>query len=110
MFNNYNMKLYPIWSNNSVVPMPYLEIKKQDWENLGLNHLKGEEKRKISRNIKAIKTGEFREPKKGEWYLSGAIVEAYRAPNDYPKNSKYHIAKLVLTETVTKTATKIVNK
>jgi hypothetical protein len=24
----------------------------------------------------------FRAPKKGEWYLSGAIVEAYQAPND----------------------------
>lgn len=23
-----------------------------------------------------------RAPKKGEWYLSGAIVEAYQAPND----------------------------
>ena len=25
---------------------------------------------------------EFRPPKKGEFYLSGAIVTAYRAPND----------------------------
>lgn len=25
---------------------------------------------------------DFRPPKKGEYYLSGAIVEAYRAPND----------------------------
>jgi hypothetical protein len=24
----------------------------------------------------------FRPPKKGEWYLSGAIVEAYQAPHD----------------------------
>lgn len=24
-------------------------------------------------------TGEFRPPRKGEWYLSGAIVEGYRA-------------------------------
>lgn len=24
----------------------------------------------------------YRAPKKGEWYLSGAIVMAYRAPND----------------------------
>ena len=24
----------------------------------------------------------FRPPNKGEWYLSGAIVEAYRAPSD----------------------------
>ena len=27
-------------------------------------------------------TGEFRAPKQGEFYLSGAIVTAYRAPND----------------------------
>ena len=27
-------------------------------------------------------SGETRPPRKGEWYLSGAIVEAYRAPND----------------------------
>ena len=27
-------------------------------------------------------TGEVRPPKKGEWYLSGAVVEAYRARND----------------------------
>lgn len=27
-------------------------------------------------------TGEFRPPKKGEFYLSGAIITAYRAPND----------------------------
>ena len=27
-------------------------------------------------------TGEFRAPRKGEYYLSGAIIMAYRAPND----------------------------
>ena len=26
--------------------------------------------------------GEFRPPRKGEWYLSGAIPAAYKAPND----------------------------
>lgn len=30
----------------------------------------------------AIKTGEFRPPKKGEYYLSGAFPVAYKAPND----------------------------
>lgn len=34
-------------------------------------------------------TGEFRAPRKGEWYLSGAIPEAYRAPNDL--STPYHI-------------------
>jgi hypothetical protein len=38
-------------------------------------------------------TGEFRSPRKGEYYLSGAIVEAYRAPNDL--NTPFWIAKFV---------------
>lgn len=41
---------------------------------------------------RAIWTGEFRPPKKGEWYLSGAIVEAYKAPNDL--DTPRHIAKI----------------
>jgi hypothetical protein len=31
----------------------------------------------------------FRPPKKGEFYLSGAIVQAYRAPNDL--STPYHV-------------------
>ena len=30
----------------------------------------------------AVATGEKRPPKAGEWFLSGAIVEAYKATND----------------------------
>ena len=41
----------------------------------------------------ATPTGEFRAPSKGEWYLSGAIVEAYQAYSDYAQ--PYHIARLV---------------
>ena len=37
--------------------------------------------------------GEFRPPKRGEYYLSGAIVEAYRAPNDL--STPYWIAEFV---------------
>lgn len=44
-------------------------------------------------NLRAVWTGEKRTPKKGEWYLSGAIVEAYKAPNDL--STVFHIAKLV---------------
>jgi hypothetical protein len=29
-------------------------------------------------------TGEFRKPKAGEFFLSGAIIGAYLAPNDLP--------------------------
>ena len=43
--------------------------------------------------VKAVATGEKRPPRAGEWYLSGAIVEAYRAPNDL--TTPYHIARLV---------------
>lgn len=38
-------------------------------------------------------TGEFRPPKKGEWYLSGAIPECYRAPNDLTQS--HYIVKIV---------------
>ncbi len=38
-------------------------------------------------------TGEFRQPRMGEWYISGAIPEGYQALNDLP--SKYHIGQLV---------------
>lgn len=36
-----------------------------------------------------IKTGEFREPRAGEYYLSGAIPAVYTAPNDL--STKFHI-------------------
>jgi hypothetical protein len=38
--------------------------------------------RKDTRDLRYKATGEFRPPKKGEFYLSGAIITAYRAPND----------------------------
>ncbi len=41
----------------------------------------------------AIKTDQFRCPKKGEYFLSGAIPMAYLAPNDL--TCKYWIAKIV---------------
>lgn len=44
--------------------------------------------------FRAVKTGEFRKPKKGEWYLSGAIPEAYQAINDY--DQEYYIARIVV--------------
>ncbi len=46
--------------------------------------------------IKAHLIGEFRPPKAGEYYLSGAIPAAYRAPDDFI--SPYHICKLVQTK------------
>jgi hypothetical protein len=40
-----------------------------------------------------VLTGEKREPKKDEWYLSGAIPEAYQAFNDL--SEKYLILRMV---------------
>ena len=34
------------------------------------------------RNLRWARVVGFRAPKKGEYYLGGAIIEAYRAPND----------------------------
>jgi hypothetical protein len=42
--------------------------------------------------VRAVKTGEFRPPKAGEWYLSGAIPEAYRAPNNL--STSFYIVRL----------------
>jgi hypothetical protein len=47
--------------------------------------------------ILARATGEKRPPLRGEWYLSGAIVEAYQAPGDLV--SDYLIAELIVVET-----------
>lgn len=52
-----------------------------------------------AKNVHAKRTGEKRCPKKGEWYLSGAYVAAYRAREDL--TSEYHIAVLVKTKTET---------
>jgi hypothetical protein len=43
--------------------------------------------------IMARWTGTTRPPRKGEWYLSGALIEAYRAPKDL--DASYPIAELV---------------
>ena len=43
---------------------------------------------------RAKATGEFRSPKKGEWYLSGAVIQAYRAPNNL--GIEFFIAQLTL--------------
>jgi len=43
--------------------------------------------------VRALWTGEKRPPRKGEWYLSGAIIAAYQAPNDLTLN--HCIAKIV---------------
>jgi len=54
---------------------------------------------RYSGKFRAVATGEKRPPSKGEWYLSGAIVTAYRAPNNL--STPFHIARLVRVETKT---------
>ena len=49
------------------------------------------------RDLRAVATGEFRAPRRGEWFLSGAIIEAYEAKNDL--TTPYHIARIVITTT-----------
>jgi hypothetical protein len=44
-------------------------------------------------DIRAVATGENRPPKAGEWYLSGAQIEAYRAIHDFTEPCR--IARLV---------------
>jgi hypothetical protein len=50
---------------------------------------------KTKHPVMAQYIGEKRPPKKGEWYLSGAIVEAYLSPG---LSTPYHIARLVKVE------------
>lgn len=41
----------------------------------------------------AVSAHSYRPPLRGEWYLSGAIIEAWLAPNDL--TASYPIARLV---------------
>jgi hypothetical protein len=45
--------------------------------------------------IRAEATGEFRVPNKGEWFLSGAEPEAYKAGHKHRMTTKFNIARLV---------------
>jgi hypothetical protein len=53
------------------------------------------------KHIAAVPACQFRPPRKGEWYLSGAIPMAYKAPNDL--DTSYAILYLARIETVTTT-------
>ena len=53
-----------------------------------------------SKANRAVRTGEFRRPRKGEWFLSGAIPTAYKAPNNL--STAYHIMQPVKAKPVTK--------
>lgn len=51
-------------------------------------------------DFRVLATGEFRPPRKGEWYLSGAIIESYQAKANLLQ--PYHIGRLVRGKTVTR--------
>ena len=46
--------------------------------------------------IQAVFKGEQRLPLKGEWYLLGPKITAYKAPNDL--STEHHMARLVITQ------------
>ena len=46
-------------------------------------------------------TGELRPPRAGEFYLSGAIPEGYRAPSDYAESAPFYILKPVRVSVIT---------
>ena len=62
----------------------------------GMNPL---DRMKFRSNLRAQRNGEFRPPRAGEWYISGAIPEAYYAHRDL--TTPYHIARLVRIQTRT---------
>jgi len=80
---------YPLKDRLSLQDLGSLGLK--PWNISGTSLMRGG-------RIMAILTGEKRSPKKGEWYLSGATPEAYKAPNDL--TAEYHILRLVKTRTV----------
>ena len=53
--------------------------------------------RETSTQIRAVYMGGGKRlPRKGEWYLSGAEIGAYRAESDLP--TQYYIARLIVVE------------
>jgi hypothetical protein len=59
----------------------------------GMAHLWGEAF-KDGLYPRCVRTDEFRAPKAGEWYLSGAFPVGYRAPNDL--STEFRIMRLVV--------------
>ena len=49
-------------------------------------------------DVQASRLGLFRPPRKGEWYLSGAVPEAYIATDDL--SEAYHIVSVCVTEKI----------
>jgi hypothetical protein len=88
-------KLYPVCDNVSLDELEALGFKKGETSGKRMASLG-----MPVTNVMAVRTGEYRNPLKGEWYLSGAIPSAYRAPNNFI--SAYYILKLVRVKTETR--------
>lgn len=88
-------KLYPVGDHLTFEERKDLAI---DFKEGRVFHTAGIHPDKVA----VISTGEYRCPKKGEWYISGAIPTGYRALNDFTgTNMKYHIGRLVKVKTTT---------
>ncbi len=79
-------------------------IPREDRERLGVPHLDGHRgmlhnHNRDGQHIMAVRIFEFRAPRKGEWYLSGASPTAWRAPNDL--SIEFHIMRLAVVERTT---------
>lgn len=79
-------KLYPVCDKISAAEAKELGFSKTPQQSITIDGI-------VQRGVHAVTTGEKRTPLKGEWYLSGAIPEAYKAQGRMTGN--YHICKLV---------------
>lgn len=76
-------------------------LNRKERESLGLKRAEFHTSLDLSpKDVRAVFSGDKRNPRKGEWYLSGDPILAYRAPNDYA--TPYHIAKIVRVREVKK--------
>jgi hypothetical protein len=62
-------------------------------ESTGKSYPLGSGQPRLNPRARFVHTGEFRAPRKGDYYLSGAIPEAYLAPNDL--STSYYILREV---------------
>jgi hypothetical protein len=85
-----DVKTYQLGDRLTLAELDRLGIERDS-----MGHLWGESV-KDGTYARAIRTGEFRAPRKGEWYLSGSWPRAYRAPNDL--STKFRIMRLIVIE------------
>ena len=87
--------------------LPYADCVKlwgeETWRGMNLKA------RMIARhNLRARYSGEFRPPRAGEWYLSGATIGAFRALNNL--STPFHIARIQLVKFSKITYTEVISE